>query len=70
MSMFELWKIKGRGCPLSKDIEGKAISFAEKYVCGNCRMRCKQIDLLCGCVRYYINAFMDGYKSCREDDRR
>lgn len=64
---IDLWKTKGRSHASSKDVEDKAIKFAEKYVCGNCCMRCEQIDLLCGCVRYYINAFQDGYRKCEED---
>ena len=68
MILFDLWKIKGRGLPKDiKDVEDKAVKFAEKHVCGNCCMKCEQIDLLCGCVRYYINAFMDGYRECEED---
>lgn len=68
MILFDLWKIKGRDLPKDiKDVEDKAIKFAEKYVCRNCCMKCEQIDLLCGCVRYYMNAFMDGYMECEED---
>lgn len=47
--------------------EEKAIEFAKKYVCNNCKRECKQIDLLCGCVRYYMNAFKDGYKTGYSD---
>lgn len=67
---IDLWKTKVRSRPLPKDIkdvENKAAKFAEKYVCRNCCMKCSQIDLLCGCVRYYMNAFMDGYRKCEED---
>lgn len=66
---IDLWKTKGRSHASSKDVEDKAIKFAEKHVCGNCCMRCEQIDLLCGCVRYYINAFQDGYRECEEDKK-
>lgn len=66
---IDLWKTKGRSHASSKDVEDKAIKFAEKHVCGNCCMRCEQIDLLCGCVRYYINAFQDGYMECEEDKK-
>lgn len=64
---IDLWKTKGRSHASSKNVEDKAIKFAAKHVCGNCCMRCEQIDLLCGCVRYYINAFQDGYRECEED---
>lgn len=50
---------------LSKDVEDKAIKYAEKYACKDCRMKCEHIDLLCGCVRHYINAFQDGYKEAK-----
>lgn len=66
---IDLWKTKVRSRALFKDIEDKAIRFAEKYVCRNCCMKCSQIDLLCGCVRYYINAFQDGYRECEEDKK-
>lgn len=66
---IDLWKTKGRSHASSKNVENKAIKFAAKHVCGNCCMRCEQIDLLCGCVRYYINAFQDGYRECEEDKK-
>lgn len=71
MMIFGLWKIKSRSVSYkgieNKAIEDKAIRFAKKYVCGNCCMQCKQIDLLCGCGRYYMNAFKDGYKTGYSD---
>lgn len=66
---IDLWKTKCRSHASSKNVEDKAIKFAAKHVCGNCCMRCEQIDLLCGCVRYYINAFQDGYRECEEDKK-
>lgn len=69
MWKIDLWKTKGRSHVSSNDVENKAIKFAAKHVCGNCCMRCEQIDLLCGCVRYYINAFQDGYRECEEDKK-
>lgn len=65
MMIFGLWKIKSRSVSY-KGIEDKAIRFAKKYVCGNCNMNCKHIDLRCECVRFYINAFQDGYKEASE----
>ncbi len=69
MLIFGLWKIKSRRVVSGKKLEEKAIKFAKKYVCGNCNMNCGQIDLLCGCVRYYMNAFRDGYRKCEEDNK-
>lgn len=34
----------GRSRPLPKDIDDKAIKFAEKHVCGNCCMKCGQLN--------------------------
>lgn len=58
------------------ELENRAITFAMKYVCKNCKVGCKQVDqlkqvdLLCGCVRYYMNAFMDGYRDCENRDEK
>lgn len=49
------------------ELEIKVVPFVEKYVCKDCKRDCKQIDLLCGCVRFYVNAFKDGYKYCEKD---
>lgn len=47
--------------------EEKAIKSAKKYVCKGCIKKCEQLDLLCGVVRYYMNAFMDGYDQGKAD---
>lgn len=48
------------------ELEDIAAKFAIKNVCKNCILGCKKVDLLCGCVRYYMEvfkeAFMAGYR--------
>ena len=46
------------------ELEDKAAKFAIKNVCKNCKFSCKKVDLLCRCVRYYMDALTDSYRDC------
>lgn len=62
---FEKSEKSGKTRKLSAgELEDKAAKFAIKNVCKNCKFGCKKVDSLCRCVRYYMDAFMDGYRDC------
>ena len=49
--------------------EDEAIEYAKKYACKGCLKNCKQINLLCGEVRYYMNAFKDDYEEGKKNEQ-